>query len=82
VDPPGLQQVRAIDYAKHLLHVLLDDQHGEAARADAVHELEHLLDEDGRQARGRLVEQQELRLGHERAPDRAHLLLASRHASR
>ena len=80
-DAAGLEQVGAIDHAQHLLHVLLDDQHGEAAGADALDQLEHLLDDDRREAGGRLVEQQQLRLGHQRAADRAHLLLAARHGA-
>src|SRR6266404_6158843 len=80
VDTARLEQVRAIDHPEHLLDVLLDDQHGQAAGANAIDQLEHVLDEDGRQPGGRLVEQEQLRLRHERAADRAHLLLAPRHA--
>ena len=32
----GLQQIGAIDHAQHLLHVLLDDQHGQAAARECV----------------------------------------------
>jgi len=45
--------------------------------ADALHELEHLLHDERRQAGRRLVHQQELRPRHQRAADRAHLLLAA-----
>jgi hypothetical protein len=44
-----------------------------------VDDLEDLLDEDRRQAHRRLVEHQQLRPGHQRPPDRAHLLFAARH---
>ena len=46
---------------------------------DLDHDLEDLLDEDRREAHRRLVEQQQLRARHQRAADRAHLLLAARH---
>ena len=77
----GLQQVGAVDDAQHLADVLLDDQHGQAAGADALHQAEHLLHDHRRQAGGRLVEQQQPRLRHQRAADRAHLLLAARHGA-
>src|SRR5438093_1645968 len=76
-----LEQVGAIDHPQHLLDVLLDDQHRQATGADALHQLEHLFDEERREPGGRLVEQQQLGLGHQGATDRAHLLLATRHAA-
>src|SRR5207237_2220834 len=48
-----------------------------ALAVDVLDRLEDLLDEDRREAERRLVEQQHPRLGHERAPDREHLLLAA-----
>src|SRR4029077_14404585 len=81
VDAARLEQVRAIDHPEHLLHVLLDDQHGQTAGPDAIDQLEDLLDQNRRQPSGRLVEQEQLRLGHQRPADRAHLLLAARHAA-
>src|SRR5207248_6722376 len=80
-DAAGLQHVRAVDDAEHLLDVLLDDQHREAAGPQALHQLEDLLDDYGGKARRGLVQQEELRLGHEGAADRAHLLLAAGHAA-
>ena len=41
-------------------------------------DVEDLLDEDRRQAHRRLVEEEDLGLGHQRAADREHLLLAAR----
>src|SRR5256712_4434979 len=85
--PPGgvnaarLEQVGPIDHPQHLLHVLLDDQHRQPAGADASHQLEHLLHEDRREPGGRLVEEEQSRFGHEGPADRAHLLLAPRHAA-
>src|SRR5438094_307164 len=46
-DAAGLEHVRAIDDAQHLLHVLLDDQHGEAGGPEARHQVEDLLHDDG-----------------------------------
>ena len=45
---------------------------------DALDQREHLLDQQRRQAERRLVEDQQLRLGHQAAADREHLLLAAR----
>ena len=56
-DAARLEQVGAVDDAEHLLHVLLDDEHGQAAGPDALDEVEHLLDEDRREPGRRLVEQ-------------------------
>src|SRR5688572_29752703 len=42
-DGAGLEQVGAVDDLQHLLHVLLDDQHGKPARTDALDQLEDLL---------------------------------------
>ena len=58
-------------------HVLLDEQHRRAAAPDLRDRLEHLVDEDGREAERRLVEEQQPRLGDERAGDRELLLLAA-----
>src|SRR3546814_10189566 len=75
----GSEQVGPVADRQHLAHVLLDDQHGEPLLPDAPDEIEHLLDDHRRQPRGRLVQQQELRRGHQRPADRAHLLFAARH---
>ena len=80
-DAARFQQVGAIHHTQHLADVLLDDQHGEAAGADALHQAEHLLHDHRRQAGGRFVEQQQPGLGHQRAADGAHLLLAARHGA-
>jgi hypothetical protein len=49
---------------------------------EVLHDLEHLLDDLRREAHRRLVEQHHLRVGHQRAADRAHLLLAARGVGR
>ena len=77
----GFEQIGAIDHAQHLLHVLLDDQDRQPAGANPLHQFEHLLHHDRRETRGGLVEQQQFRVRHQRAADRAHLLLAARHGA-
>ena len=57
--------------------VLLDDQDGRSLRVDVADHLEDLLDQDRGKAHRRLVEEQQLRVGHQGAPDRQHLLLAT-----
>ena len=46
-------------------------------RVDVADDVEDLLDQDRRQAHRRLVQQQHARLGHQRAADGEHLLLAA-----
>ena len=58
--------------------VLLHQHHGEAFLVEGAQGGEDVAHDDGSQAHGRLVEQQEhARLGHERPPDGQHLLLAA-----
>ena len=59
--------------------VLLDEQHGDAVDlVDLADDVEDLVDQEGREAETGLVEHQQLRLGHQRAGDGEHLLLAAR----
>ena len=58
--------------------VLLDEHDRRALRVDLTHHFAYAFDHQRREAQGRLVEQQQLRLAHERAPDGEHLLLAAR----
>ena len=51
---------------------------GDAVRPQRTDQVEDRLDDLRREAERGLVEQQELRLGHERAGDGEHLLLAAR----
>src|SRR5712692_6187323 len=77
-DATDLEQIGAVDDVQDLPNVLLDDEDGEPFGADAANELEHLMDEERRQPGGRLIHEQELGTRHQRAADRAHLLLAAR----
>src|SRR5262245_32763618 len=59
-------------------HVLLHEKERDALLAHASDRGEDLVHHQRRQALGRLVHQQELRLAYQRAADRQHLLLAAR----
>jgi hypothetical protein len=74
----GFEQIGAVDQLQDLLHILLDDQDREAVSPDAPHQLEDLLDRQGRQPGRGLVHQQQLRPRHQCPADRAHLLFAAR----
>ena len=69
------------DFARHRRRdadVLLDDEHGDVALlAEPDQHLLDLGDDDRRQALGRLVHHQQLRVGQQRARNRQHLLLAA-----
>src|SRR5947208_4548696 len=73
----ALEDAGAIRERERLAHVLLDEQHRDAVRIDRADRLEDLRDQHGSQAQRRLVQHQEARARHERAADRAHLLLAA-----
>src|SRR5881296_853062 len=78
-DAPDLEQVRAVRHVERRVRVLLDDEDGEALLlVEPAHELEELLDDDGREAERGLVEEEEPRPRQARARDREHLLLAAR----
>src|SRR5690242_12658752 len=57
--------------------ILLDEQHGKAAILDLLDGPADLLDDDRRDAFGRLIQQQEFGAGPQDARDRQHLLLAA-----
>ena len=59
------------------LDVLLHEEDRHAAPIDLAQDVEDGLDEARREAERRLVEDQERRTRHERAPDRHHLLLTA-----
>ncbi len=77
LDAADLEQIGAIDDVEHLLDVLLHDEHRQSFGADAMHQFEHLRHDQRREAGGGLVHEQQFRLGHQRAADGAHLLLAA-----
>ncbi len=56
-------------------------QHGGSARVDLLDDVKDLLHEDRREPHGWFVKQQHLRPCHQRASDRKHLLLTTRHGS-
>src|SRR5262245_18274782 len=63
---------------EHLLDVLLDDEDRGPFRANAADKIEHLLHDERSEIRGRLIHQQQPGPRHQRATDRAHLLLTAR----
>ena len=77
-DPAGPHHVDPVDDAQQLRDVLLEDQDRDAPLVD---ELPHGVEDPDGQGRGeaerRLVEQHELRVGHQRHADAEHPLLAA-----
>src|SRR5438093_647311 len=59
-------------------HVLVDDQDRLASHLEPVHAAPDLGTNERRESFGRLVENEQARVGHQRAADREHLLLAAR----
>src|SRR5437868_2903642 len=76
-DLAGAQHVAACGNLQRQTRVLLDQQHGDARRGDGANGIEDLSRELGRDAKRRLVEQQQARARHHRATDGQHLLLAA-----
>src|SRR5690606_38809744 len=77
-DPALVHDSKAVAEAAHERQLLLDDEHGQPELA--VQLANHVADlgDDARlDAFGRLVEEQEARLEHERARDREPLLLSA-----
>src|ERR1700722_14380017 len=60
--------------------ILFADEKAEALALHFSNSLDHLLDDAGRKAFGRLVEQQKRGTAHQRARNGEHLLLPARHA--
>src|SRR4051812_6018332 len=75
-DAAALDRDRLLREGERYLGVLLDQDHGDTLQARQRRR--KLLDDDRREPLERLVEKQQRRIGHERAPDGEHLLLASR----
>src|SRR6185503_4184980 len=77
-EPRCREDVAAVGDRECQVRMLLDDQHCDAGLVDVLEDREAALYEDRRQAHRRLVHQQQLRLRHQRAPHRHHLLLPAR----
>src|SRR5919202_6467957 len=78
VDPADAHQVRAVAALKRLVDVLLDEQDRDALLvAEASNQLEDEPDELRGEAERGLVEEQELRPGHERPCDGELMLLTA-----
>src|SRR3954454_22382400 len=77
----GRQYEAAVGDRQRLAGILLDHQNADAGRIDGQDALEDLVHIERRQPGRRLVEQQELGPGHQRAADRNHLALATRQLS-
>src|SRR5712691_2652980 len=80
-DAPGLDDVAPMRHAERHPRVLLDEQDRRPLTIDVLHDAEDRVDQNGREAHGRLVEQEQRRPGHEGAADGQHLLLAARERS-
>ena len=78
VDPPVDHDRDALGNRRRDADILLDDEHRHVAfLAKPDQHLLDLRDDDGRETLGRLVHDQETRIGHQRPRDRQHLLLAA-----
>src|SRR3984885_15040357 len=60
--------------------ILFADEKAEPLALHFSNGLDHLLDDAGREAFGRFVEQQQRGIAHQRARNREHLLFPARHA--
>src|SRR5688500_11083952 len=73
-----LEDVDPVRELQGELRVLLREQDRESLALEARDLVAQMVDHDGGQALRRLVEEEELRVAHERAGDGQHLLLAAR----
>jgi hypothetical protein len=81
-DAAVLEEVAAAADLQALTGILLDQQHAEPQVLDAAERLEQLLAHERGEAERGLIEQQHLRVRHERPADGQHLPLAARHGAR
>src|SRR3954462_1786140 len=77
-DAAFLQHVMPVGDARQRPDVLVDEEKRKALGLELGNRAIDLLANERCQAFGRFVEDQEARVGHERAADREHLLLAAR----
>src|SRR6185312_474236 len=78
-NPAFLQRDGAVRDPPGMARILLAKEHRQAFALQRAHGARHALDDAGREALERLIEQDRARIAHERARDRQHLLLAARH---
>src|SRR5688572_4080738 len=74
---PALDDGMAVGELHQALDVLVDDEHGLSRGAQALEALPDLLAHQRRQALGRFVKDQQMRVRHEGPADGEHLLLAA-----
>src|SRR5580704_178501 len=75
-DLPVLDDIMAVGEGRGEAEILLDQEDREALMFQLADQPANLLDDDRRQALGRLVEHQQRRAGAQHSADRQHLLLA------
>src|SRR5499426_1271201 len=74
----ALEHVMAVGKSSENLEILVHDQDRLAAALELTQDFPDLAADDGGKAFGCLVQDQQLRVGHQRACDRQHLLLPTR----
>src|SRR6516162_2923638 len=80
-DPAGLQDIGVICDSERLVSHLLYKQDRESCFPQCADSVEDVLDNQRCEPERRLIQKEKLRLAHQRASDRKHLLLASRHSA-
>ena len=79
--PAVFQHIAPIRQFERLVRVLLHQEDGHPLLAQLLYGVEDLLDDDGGQPQGGLVQQQQARLAHQGAADGQHLLFAAGHGA-
>ena len=77
-DAACFQHIRPVGHRQRHLGVLLHQQNAGALRVDVLDDVEDFLHQHRRQTHRGFIHQQERGLGHQRAANRQHLLLAAR----
>src|SRR5216683_2488545 len=72
-----LDEIGVADDVERRGGVLLDEEDADPVLVEAADDAKDLVDQEGRKPEARLVQQQQLGRGHQRATDRQHLLLAA-----
>src|SRR3979411_770284 len=73
--PPALEHVVTVGEAREHLEILVDDQDRLTAALELAQDVPDLVADDRCETLGPPVGDQQLRVGHQGAPDRQHLLL-------